>query len=111
MNIRGESVLGVGHAGSCNVERCRRKTDKLLAQGRPAEKKQLLRTWVHGIKVAPERLEVEITYRIPEPLMDCMVAGARYVVEKKIPGQRIGFEYVGGQRLVTGSRDILVAPV
>jgi hypothetical protein len=41
------------------------------------EKKQLLRKWVAEMKLAPERLEVEITYRLPEPVMNTKVAGAR----------------------------------
>jgi hypothetical protein len=35
------------------------------------------------MKLAPERLEVEITYRIPEPVMNGVVAGARFAAEKK----------------------------
>jgi len=54
----------------------RRQTEKALAQGSPAEQKQILRTWVGEMKLAPERLEVEWTYRIPEPVMHSVVAGA-----------------------------------
>ena len=46
----------------------------ILAQ----EKKQLLRTWVAEIELAPEKLEVEITYRLPEPIMNTKVAGAGF---------------------------------
>jgi len=49
-----------------------------LAQGEPGERKRLLRTWVQEMKLAPDRLEVEITYRIPEPIMNGVVAGAGF---------------------------------
>ena len=52
---------------------------RLFAHGKPVEKKQLLRKCVEEMKLAPERLEVEITYRIPEPIVNDVVAGARYV--------------------------------
>jgi len=48
---------------------CRRQTEKVLAQGDAAERKRLVRTWVQEMKQAPGRLEVEITYRIPEPVL------------------------------------------
>ena len=54
----------------------RRQTEEVLAQGDPAERKRILRTWVQEMKLAPGRLEVEITYRIPEPVMNGVVAGA-----------------------------------
>jgi hypothetical protein len=54
-----------------------------MAHGEPAERKRLLRTWVQEVKLAPERLEVEITYQIPEPVMNGVVAGAGFVSEKK----------------------------
>ncbi len=57
----------------------RKDTARLLAHGKPEERKQLVRTWVQEIKLAPERLEVEITYRLPEPVMNTKVAGARFV--------------------------------
>ncbi len=57
----------------------RRQTGKVLAQGDPAERKDIIRKWVDGIKLAPERYEVEISYRIPEPVMNVVVA-------------RVGFE-------------------
>ena len=57
----------------------RRQVERVLAQGSPAERKQVLRTWVGEMKLAPERLEVEWTYRIPEPVMHSVVAGAVFV--------------------------------
>jgi hypothetical protein len=56
----------------------RRQTEKVLAQGSPAEQKQVLRTWVAEMKLAPERLEVEWTYRIPDTVMHSLVAGAGF---------------------------------
>lgn len=54
----------------------RAKLEKLFKHGSPAHKKRLLRSWVQEIRPAPERLEVEITYRVPEPVMNSVVAGA-----------------------------------
>jgi hypothetical protein len=48
----------------------RRDVPKLMKQGSPAERKRLLRTWVQEITLAPDRLEVDITYRVPEPVMN-----------------------------------------
>jgi len=56
----------------------RRQTEKLLRHAEPAERKRLVRTWVEKAQLAPERLEVEITYRIPEPIMNNVVAGAGF---------------------------------
>ena len=58
---------------------CRRQVERVLAQGSPAERKQIVRTWVSDMKLAPERLEVEMTYSIPEPAMRSVVAGAGFV--------------------------------
>ncbi len=57
----------------------REQVGRLFAHGKPVEKKQLLRKCVEEVKLAPERLEVDITYRVPEPVMNSVVAGARYV--------------------------------
>ena len=45
--------------------------------------KRVVRTCVQEMKLAPESLEVEITYRLPEPVMNGLVAGACFVSEKK----------------------------
>ena len=50
--------------------------DRVLKQGSGAEKKRVVRTCVQEIKLAPESLEVEITYQLPEPVMNGLVAGA-----------------------------------
>jgi len=52
--------------------------EKVLAQGEPPERKRVIRAWVAEMKLAPERLEVEITYRIPEPIVNDVVAGAGF---------------------------------
>lgn len=45
-----------------------RREDKPFAvEGAATEKKQLLRIWVQEMKLAPERREVVLTYRVPEP--------------------------------------------
>jgi len=56
----------------------RERVGRLFAYGKPVEKKQLLRKCVEGIELAPERLEVDITYRVPEPVMNSVVAGAGF---------------------------------
>ena len=56
----------------------REQVGRLFAHGKTVEKKQLLRKCVEEMKLAPERLEVEITYRIPEPVMNSVVAGAGF---------------------------------
>ena len=56
----------------------REQVGRLLANGRPVDKKQILRKCVEEIKLAPERLEVEFTFRIPEPVMNSVVAGAGF---------------------------------
>ena len=52
---------------------------RVLAKGTPAEQKRFIRMWVDKIKLAPEDLAVDISYRLPEPVMNGVVAGARYL--------------------------------
>ena len=52
----------------------RRDTEKLLASGDPADVKKLIRGCVLGIKLAPDDLTVEIQYKVPEPVLNCLVA-------------------------------------
>jgi len=54
----------------------RRQADKLLRHGAQAERKQLLRTLVGEVKLNPRELEVTISYRLPEAIMNGLVAGA-----------------------------------
>ena len=56
----------------------RAELGKVLAQGDFAERKGLVRAWVQEMKLAPATLEVEITYKLPEPVMNCMVARAGF---------------------------------
>jgi hypothetical protein len=50
--------------------------ERVLKQGDVAERKRVVRTCVQEMKLAPDSLEVEITYRLPEPVMNGLVAGA-----------------------------------
>ena len=56
----------------------RRQAMKALKQGEAVERKQLLRSWVQEMRLAPEDLEIEINYQVPEPVMNRVVAGACY---------------------------------
>ena len=47
----------------------------VIARGTNAEKKRLLSAWIDKIELAPESLEVEIRYKLPEPVVDRMGAG------------------------------------
>ena len=48
---------------------------RVIAHGTNTEKKRLLSAWIDRIQLAPESLEVEIRYKIPEPVVDRMGAG------------------------------------
>ena len=56
----------------------RRSLPKLLERASDAEKKQIVGTWVEDIRLTPEQLEVAITYRVPEPVVNKLVAGAGF---------------------------------
>ena len=56
----------------------RRQVNKLLRQGGQAERKQLLRTLVGEVKLMPQDLEVSISYRLPETIMNGLVAGGGF---------------------------------
>ena len=80
-----ESLLGkavvVGESPQIDIHAAseyRRRTEKVLKQGGAAEQKRLLRTWVSEVKLAPEQQQVEVTYRIPEPIMNGVVAGGGF---------------------------------
>ena len=53
----------------------RRQAEKLFSGGDPADRKRLLRMWIQEIKLKPVDLEVINTYRLPESVMNCLVAG------------------------------------
>ena len=58
--------------------RYRRETEKLFRKGDPAERKRLLRTWVKEITLNPEHLEVPLNYRLPEGVVNGLVAGVGF---------------------------------
>ena len=51
---------------------------RVLKSGQPENLKKLVRLCVHKIRMAPEKREVTITYRIPEPFVNNLVAGAGF---------------------------------
>ena len=75
------AVTAVGQPPRIDAEavlRYGRQTEKLFSQGEPAERKRLLRTWVQEITLAPEELEVKINYRVPDSVMNGLVAGGGF---------------------------------
>ncbi len=52
----------------------RRAAEKVLATGDLADRKKLIRTCVSEIRLAPEDLTVEIQYKLPEPVVNALVA-------------------------------------
>ena len=53
----------------------RRELAEVVSAGTNAQKKRMLGEWVREIKLAPDDLEVEISYKIPEPVVDSLGAG------------------------------------
>ncbi|MBP6965072.1 MAG: recombinase family protein [Armatimonadetes bacterium] len=53
----------------------RSKADKIMETGTLTDKKQLVRSCVDQIKLAPDTLEVEINYKIPEAIGECSGSG------------------------------------
>ena len=61
------------------VERYLGELRRLLEVAKPAERKKLIRTLVQEVRLAPEKREVVITYRLPEPVfMQARVAGTGF---------------------------------
>ena len=56
----------------------RRQTERVLANADSSQRKLILRSWVDQIQLAPESLEVEVNYRIPEPVVNSMGAGVGF---------------------------------
>ncbi len=52
------------------VRRYLADTEKLLSSGHSETRKEIIRQVVQEIKLAPEELQVDITYRIPEPILN-----------------------------------------
>jgi hypothetical protein len=65
----------------------RRQTQKILSTGMNTERKQLLCSCADLTKLAPESLEVEITCKIPEPLVN--MVGADSIVITNYPPLRM----------------------
>ena len=53
-------------------------SEKLFNCVDPAERKRLLRSWIQEIPLKPEDLEVKITYRLPEAVMNGVVVGGGF---------------------------------
>jgi len=71
----------------------RKDAEKLFANGTLEEKKKLLRIFIADIKLAPETLEIEMTYRIPEHFMNKVVAGALFVAIHKMLRPLLTFSF------------------
>ncbi|KPL01518.1 MAG: hypothetical protein AMK75_04500, partial [Planctomycetes bacterium SM23_65] len=96
--------------------------EKVAAQGTVEEKRFFLRAFVKSVELDPEkhtgRAELFSLPRIEalppdsdnasNPLFS-MVAGARYVVEKKISGRRVDFICLEDLCRVTASNPVLLA--
>jgi len=98
----GAAVASAGecpHLGVDAVTGYRRDTEGLLRNGDSATAKQLLRTVVAEATLAPEALEAGITYRLPEPVVHQMVAGACYgSLERVCQPDNLHWRYSPGQR-------------
>ena len=57
-----------------------------METGTYAEKKQLIRACGDKIKLVPDSLEVEITYKLPEPVVIHVVAGGYWVAVQNLIG-------------------------
>ncbi len=55
----------------------RKQIERLLAKSDPSEARQVLKTGGEGIELFRDTLEVEITYRIPEPVVNSSKTGPR----------------------------------
>ena len=53
------------------------QADKIMAAGTYAEKKRLIRSCVDRITIAPDTLEVEIQFKVPEAIGGCSGSGGR----------------------------------
>jgi site-specific DNA recombinase len=57
------------------VKNYRNKLEKELKSSNNADRKKILRECVEKIKLVPENLEIEITYKLPKPVVDVDLAG------------------------------------
>ena len=60
------------------AEACLREAERILAQRDRARLRKMLPFYAQKIRMAPERRQVGITYRVPEPFVKALVAGALY---------------------------------
>lgn len=75
-----EAAKVTGEPPRINVETAlayRQDVEKCPGRGKPADRKRIVRSWVEEIKLAPDRLEVDITYKLPEPVMNGVGAGGQ----------------------------------
>jgi site-specific DNA recombinase len=54
------------------------KFDRILQSSDHADRKKFVRECVDKIELDPERLEVEISYKVPKPVVDYLVAGGGF---------------------------------
>ena len=73
---------------------CRREIEVVLAERTPGQKHRIFGLWVSETKLAPERLEVEINYRIPEPVVNRMGAGALSILNYNFLVALLSMQYV-----------------
>ncbi len=60
------------------AEQYLKELDETIACGDKASQKRLVRLAVEDIKLAPDDLNVEITYKLPEPIMNSDIAGGGF---------------------------------
>ena len=76
---KAEGWGGPPQIGSETIMAYGRDTERTLREGSPAERRRIVGTRVHQITLAPETLEVDISYRLPEPsIVNDLVAGAGF---------------------------------
>jgi DNA invertase Pin-like site-specific DNA recombinase len=100
--VREREEIGAGAAATSappqidvdTVMKYRRQTEKVFHQGDPGECKRLLRNWVQEVKLKPETLEVSISYRLLESVMNGLVAGACNVPNALLLPYRVELAHV-----------------
>ncbi len=85
-----------------------RNLSGLLGHANQRERKELVGMIVEKIKLAPERREVELVYRAPEPVMNRLVAGVRYGARQRNLGGEfevieLAFEPRGNTLVLVGA--------
>ncbi len=54
------------------------KLNQVLSDGTPGDRKRFVGCWIDHIRLAPDALEVVITYKVPEPLLKSPIAGGGF---------------------------------